>query len=72
MSRDLKNKRCININIDRNVYAILDAHCDASGQTKTVAIERAIRVCYGPNRLVSNEDIINAQFNDMERNDINA
>ena len=47
MGRPLKNGRYINANIDADVYEILEKHCLKSGQTKTVAIERAIKQCYG-------------------------
>lgn len=47
MGRPLKQGRYINVNIDINAYDLLEKHCIESGQTKTVAIERAIRACYG-------------------------
>lgn len=49
MGRPLKNGRYINANIAADVYEILEKHCQKSGQTKTVAIERAIKQCYGNN-----------------------
>ena len=62
MSRSLKNGRYINVNIDMDVFDILEKHCIESGQTKTMAIERALRTCYGSNRVVSDEDITKAQM----------
>lgn len=62
MSRKLKNGRHININIEQDVFDILESHCEVSGQTKTAAIERAIRACYGSKRVVSDEDIAKAQL----------
>lgn len=53
MARQLKNGHYININVDMDVYRILEEHCMISGQTKTIAIERAIRACYGPDKSVN-------------------
>lgn len=61
MSRPVKNGHYININIDMDAFEILEKHCRISGQTKTVAIERAIRACYGPNKIVTDSDIAEAQ-----------
>lgn len=62
MARNLKNGRYINVNINMDVFDILEQHCVESGQTKTMAIERAIRACYGSNRVVTDEDITKAQL----------
>lgn len=47
MGRPLKKGRYVNVNIDMDAYDLLEKHCIESGQTKTIAIERAIRICYG-------------------------
>jgi hypothetical protein len=47
MGRPLKKGRYVNVNIDMDAYDLLEKHCVESGQTKTIAIERAIRICYG-------------------------
>ena len=65
MSRPVKNGHYININIDMDAFKILEQHCRVSGQTKTVAIERAIRACYGPNKIITEADIAEAQ-NDIK------
>lgn len=43
----MKNGRCVNVNIDMAAFDALERHCSESGQTKTVAIERALLKCYG-------------------------
>ena len=55
------SRRYVNINLAVDAYEILDRHCRLSGQTKTVAIERMIRACYGPGRKLDDADIIAAQ-----------
>lgn len=47
MGRKAKNGRYVNVNISMDAFAALEEHCRKSGQTKTTAIERAIRACYG-------------------------
>lgn len=42
MDRD-GNKMIIHCCIEKDVYEMLIKHCDATGQTKTTAIKRAIR-----------------------------
>ena len=42
MSRAKKNGRSLNLNIDSYAYEQLDAVCEQLGQTKTMAVERAV------------------------------
>lgn len=56
-----KNGHYINVNLARDTFEMLQAHCKISGQTKTVAIERMIRACYGPNRKLTEDQIAAAQ-----------
>lgn len=44
MGRPRKNGRILNINLSADVYDILEEHCERAGQTKTLAVERAIRL----------------------------
>lgn len=48
MGRRAKDGRYVNANISIDAFEMLERHCAESGQTKTVAIERAIRACYAP------------------------
>lgn len=64
MARPVKNGHYINVNIDMDAFESLEKHCRTSGQTKTVAIERAIRACYGPNKVTTEADIAMAQNDD--------
>lgn len=50
MGRKAKNGRYVNVNISMDAFELLEDHCRKSGQTKTTAIERAIRACYGDGR----------------------
>lgn len=61
MPKTAKKGHCININIALDAFEMLERHCKVSGQTKTVAIERMIRACYGPDRKISDADIAAAQ-----------
>lgn len=61
MPKNIKKGHYINVNIALDAFEMLEAHCRASGQTKTVAIERMIRACYGPGRKISDADIAAAQ-----------
>lgn len=56
-----KNGHYVNINLAADAFEMLQAHCRKSGQTKTVAIERMIRACYGPCKKISEEQIAAAQ-----------
>lgn len=47
MGRRMKDGRYVNVNIDREAFEALERHCAESGQTKTVAVERAVLACYG-------------------------
>lgn len=47
MGRKAKKGRYVNVNISLDAFAALEEHCRKSGQTKTTAIERAIKACYG-------------------------
>ena len=42
MGRPKKNGTYLNVCIDKNVYKQLEEMCEEAGQTKTVAVERAI------------------------------
>ena len=50
MGRRMKDGRHVNVNIDREAFEVLERHCAESGQTKTVAVERAVLACYGQQR----------------------
>ena len=56
-----KKGHYININLASDAFEMLQRHCVVSGQTKTVAIERMIRACYGPNRAIGEDQIAAAQ-----------
>lgn len=47
MGRRMKKGRYVNVNISIQAFDALERHCLESGQTKTVAIERAVLACYG-------------------------
>lgn len=47
MGRHVKNGRYVNVNISLEAFEALERHCSESGQTKTVAVERAVMACYG-------------------------
>lgn len=42
MARPKKNGQPVSLIMDKDLFARLEAYCEASGQTKTVAIERAV------------------------------
>lgn len=42
MPRPRKNNHPLSMRIDKNIYERLNQYCEDSGQTKTVAIERAL------------------------------
>lgn len=42
MPRPKKDNKAMSIRIDRTVFDRLEAYCEASGQSKTLAIERAL------------------------------
>lgn len=42
MARPKKDGQGINCYLERSVYNMLEEHCERTGQSKTVAIERAI------------------------------
>ncbi len=42
MARPKKNGRYLNVCIETPIYERLEALCDDAGQTKTVAVERAL------------------------------
>lgn len=42
MARPKKNGKYINVCIDAPIYTRLEAMCEDSGQSKTVAVERAL------------------------------
>lgn len=43
MGRPKKNGIYLNVCIDKSIYEQLEVFCEEAGQTKTVAVERAIR-----------------------------
>ncbi|WP_270556800.1 ribbon-helix-helix domain-containing protein [Dorea amylophila] len=43
MAREKKDGRHINLYIEREIIESLEKHCEKVGQTKTVAIERALK-----------------------------
>lgn len=50
-----KEGHSLNLYISMDAYRLLESHCDRMGQTKTAAIERAIRsYCY-PEKSLSEE-----------------
>lgn len=44
MARPKKNGTYLNVCIDTNIYQKLEAVCEDAGQTKTVAVERALQL----------------------------
>lgn len=56
MPREAKNGRYVNANISAEAFEALERHCARSGQSKTVAIERAILACYGRKEAADRED----------------
>lgn len=42
MARPKKNGKYLNVCIEANIYDSLEQFCDDAGQTKTVAVERAL------------------------------
>lgn len=42
MARPKKDSRCLNTHIDSSVYMAMTEVCDMLGQTKTLAVERAL------------------------------
>ena len=42
MARQKKNGQYLNVKIDMNVYQRLEEFCEATGYTKTAAVERAL------------------------------
>ena len=65
-----KHSRNVNVNLAVDAFDILDDHCRKSGQTKTVALERMIRACYGPRRKLTEDDIADAQIVITDRTDM--
>jgi hypothetical protein len=43
MAREKKDGRHINLYIQREIIEMLEQYCEEAGQTKTVAIERALK-----------------------------
>lgn len=43
MAREKKDGRHINLYIQREIIEMLEQYCEETGQTKTVAIERALK-----------------------------
>lgn len=44
MARQKKDGRYINYYIDREIYEQLEKYCEEVGQTKTIAIERILKL----------------------------
>lgn len=42
MAKPKKNGRYLNVCIDTDIYVKLEQVCESAGQTKTVAVERAL------------------------------
>lgn len=42
MARPRKDSRCLNTHIDSSIYMAMTEVCDMLGQTKTLAVERAL------------------------------
>lgn len=57
MGRHSKNGRYVNVNISMEAFDALERHCQESGQTKTVAIERAVLACYGEDASLEGGDV---------------
>lgn len=43
MARPKKNGTYLNVCIETPIYGRLEKYCEAAGQTKTVAVERALK-----------------------------
>ena len=43
MSRARKDGKYVNANINKDIYQLLEDWCNMSGQTKTAAVERALK-----------------------------
>ena len=43
MAREKKDGRHINLYIEREIIELLELYCEDVGQTKTIAIERALK-----------------------------
>lgn len=54
-AQDKKRKAVIHCCIDGEILAMLERHCEKTGQTKTTAIKRAIRAYCGENSNNSNK-----------------
>lgn len=57
----LKNGRTISCYIRSDIYDALVRHCEITGQTKTIAIERAIEQMVREDRLENNINIRGAE-----------
>ena len=42
MGRQKKDSKPLNVSIERSVHEALEAYCDESGMSKTIAVERAL------------------------------
>lgn len=47
MPRQKKESRLLNLRLEASVYEALEQFCDESGQTKTIAVERALAAYIG-------------------------
>lgn len=43
MAKAKKDSRCLNCNIDQEVYDLLEKYCNGVGQTKTLAVEQILK-----------------------------
>ena len=46
MARPKKNGTYLNVCIETSIYKLLEKLCDEAGQTKTVAVERALKAYF--------------------------
>lgn len=61
MARPKKNGKYLNVCIQEEIYQKLEDFCSEAGQTKTIAVERALM------QYIENYDAIQAKINKMDR-----
>lgn len=61
MARPKKNGKYLNVCIQEEIYQKLEDFCAEAGQTKTIAVERALI------QYIENYDAIQAKINKMDR-----
>ena len=62
MARPKKNGKYLNVCIQEEIYQKLEDFCLEAGQTKTVAVERALA------QYIENYDTIQAKINKLDSN----